>query len=215
MIQLSDIISRIRTKHEQATNVRWTDANIQGIINEGLESLAESTHFYERYTTIPMAVSRHWYDLRGFVPETVVRIRSVYNTNRTEWLRPGAVENLPYDWLLSVGEPQVYFTRGIHWLGVWPKPGNGNAGFLRVYFSAIPAHFTFTQAVLRDLPDNHIPALEDYALYEMAAQDRQGARAKTLYRSYLAREKGLQDFIDRRMVDSTAGVMSGMMGPNQ
>lgn len=64
MIQLSDIISRIRTKHEQATNVRWTDANIQGIINEGLESLAESTHFYERYTTIPMAVSRHWYDLQ-------------------------------------------------------------------------------------------------------------------------------------------------------
>jgi len=74
MISLADITNRVRTKHEAATSVRWSDAAIHKRINEGLECLAESTYFYERYTTIALMPNRTWYDVRGFTPETVLRI---------------------------------------------------------------------------------------------------------------------------------------------
>jgi hypothetical protein len=205
MIPLSDLISRVRTKYEQSSNVRWSDDDITSAINEGLQSLAEGTGFYERYVTIPLAQPRQWYDVRGFTPEVVVHIKSIHNSNRNLWLKPVSTEELPYNWEQSVGEPQYFFTRGIHWFGVWPRPEANNAGWLRVYFAGIPQDFTFGQQVLRDLPDNHLPALEDYALYELSAQDRETARAIQHYRSYLKREKDLQDFIDGRRVDSTAG----------
>ena len=208
MIPLSDLISRVRTKHEHATSVRWTDADIQKVINEGLECLAEATHFYERYITVPIQMSRTWYDLRGFTPEVVVSIKSIHSSTRNYWLKPISVRDLPYNWEQSVGEPQCFFTRGCHWYGVWPRAGSDeSSGFHRVYFAGIPQRFENTQAVLRDLPDNHVIALEDYALYELAAQDREWKRAQQLFQSYRKREKDLADFIDGRRNPSTAGAM--------
>lgn len=206
MIPLSEIISRVRTKHESATGVRWSDDDIQSAINEGLQSLAEGTYFYERYATVPIQEGRQWYDLRGFTPEVVVRIKSIHSSNRNYWLTPISTEMLPYNWEQSVGEPQTFFTRGIYWYGVWPRAGSDStSGYHRVYFAGIPQDFSHPQAVLRDLPDNHVPALEDYALYEMAAQDRESKRAIMHYQSYLKRQRDLREFMDNRLQGGTAG----------
>lgn len=208
MIPLSDLVSRVRTRAEHSGSTRWTDAAIQKVINDGLECLAESSHFYERYVTIPGQPYRQWFDLRGFTPETPIRIKSIWSSNRNEWLRPVATSDLPWDWEESVGEPQVYFTRGVHWFGLWPKFGSSASGYYRVYFTGVPQKFDYTQAVLRDLPDNHLPALEDYALYEMAVQDRDHKRAMLHYLSYMRREKDLKNFMDRRMVGGPAQGLS-------
>lgn len=213
MILLADLIARIRVQHEQASAVRWTDADITEAINEGLETLAEATHFYERYTTIPFSAcaNRNYINLEGFVPETVVRITSIYNSNRTEWLRPVSPNLLPYDWTQSVGEPQVFFTRGANWLGLWPR-NDGTTGYLRVHYSGVPVRVAnTTEVILRDLPDNHLPALELYALYELAAQDRESKRAVQLFGKYKERERRLKMYIDgRRSSGDSPGVIHSM-----
>ena len=199
MITLADTISRVRVKFEQGSTTRWTDAAITQAINEGLETLAESTSFFERYCTIPLSSNRRWFDLRGFTPETVVRIKSIWTSNRNEWLRPVSVEDLPYDWHKSVGEPQVFFVRGIYWFGVWPYETSGS-GYLRVYFSGIPSRLEGIPAVIADLPDDHIPALEDYALYQLSVQDREHDASIRHYQSYLKRERDLKRIVDGRYV---------------
>ena len=204
MIALSDIIARVRVKFEQSSSTRWSDADITQAINEGLESLAEATGFFERYATIPLASNRRWFDLRGFTPETVVRIKSIYNTNRTEWLRPVSIEDLPYKWHDSTGEPQVFIVRGIYWFAVWPYETSGS-GYLRVYFKGIPSRLAGTPAVIPDLPDDHIPALEDYALYQLACQDREHDRAIQHYQSYLKRETELKHRVESRLTAGSGG----------
>ena len=213
MIPLSTILSRIRTKYESTSGgstVRWTDDRLTGLIGEGLECISESTGFYERYCTMPVQPNRTWYDLRGFTPETVVRINSIWSTNRNEFLQPIVEGQLKLQWEDSTGEPQQFFTRGIYWLGVWPKAGDSATGYLRVYFSGIPARFDFPQAVIRDLPDDYLPALEDYVLYEMAGIDREPKKALRYWSSYMEREKSLHDMRDRRLVGSTAGCIGGI-----
>jgi hypothetical protein len=215
MIPLSTLLSRIRTRYEAeagvSSPVRWTDAEITKFVNEGLESLAESTGFYERYCTIPCEANRVYYDLRGFTPETVSRIKSIWCSNRNDWLKPETPENLDFTWEQATGDPLVFFTRGIYWIGLYPHPVD-STGYLRVYFEGIPGRFTHTQAVLGDLPDQYYPALEDYALYEMASLDGESQRAIAHFQAYVAREKALRNYMDRRLVASTAGRLGRLAG---
>lgn len=211
MIPLSDVGARVRVRYEAESGgatTRYTNTSVYAFINDGLRELAEATLFYERYVTIPLEAEQRFYDLRGFTPETVVRIKSVWSTTRNDWLRPTAVEDFDTTWEQSVGEPQRFFTRGIYWLAVDPVPSS-TAGFLRVYFAGIPGEYTHAQAVLGDLPDDYVPALEAYALYEMAAMDRKTKSALLYWKDYQTREKSLAGFVDRRSVEAYAGRIGG------
>lgn len=216
MIPLSEIISRVRTRYEVADSIRWSDADITLFINEGLETLAEATNFYERYTVIPIEANRTWYDLRGFTPETVVEVKSIWSSRRNDWLSPVGEGDLQFRWEESSGDPHLFFTRGAYWLGVWPKADTTSTGHLRVQFSGVPNRYLVSQSVLYDLPNDHIPALEDYALHEMAFQDGEIPLGLRYWSSYLDRERKLSMFVDHRLdgaiTDKFGGFRSGTMG---
>lgn len=214
MVPLSELQTRVRRRYEAESggaNTRFSNADIQRFINAGLETLAEETGFYERYVTIPVAGGRTYYDLRGFTPEIVVSIKSVWSTVRNEWLYPAKDGDLDSQWETAVGTPQEFWTEGINWLGVFPK-ASGTSGYFRVFFSGVPGPFTHPQAVLAELPDSYVTALEDYALYEMAAADRLPKRALLHWADYSRREKSLREFVDRRLASARAGVMGSLSG---
>lgn len=210
MIPLSQIISRIRTRYEVSDTVRWSDSDIKLFVNEGLECLAESSHFYERYITIAVRPGT-WYDLRGFTPETVVSIKSAWSTTRNDWLTPVGEGDLQFKWEDSTGDPQLFFTRGVYWFGVWPKASSSTTGDIRIYFSGVPNRYLVDQSVLYDLPDDHVPALEDYALHEMAFQDGEKQLALRYFKSYSDREKRLAQFVDHRLDGGISSRFSGIM----
>ena len=212
MVPLSQILTRIRRRYEAesgGSSERWTDARITDFVNEGLECLAEATGFYERYCTIPVGDGRIYYDVRGFTPETIVDITSVWSSSRNDWLKPGSIEDLHTTWENATGDPQMFFTRGIYWIGVYPNSGTG---YLRVHFKGVPPRFSHPQAVLMDLPDDRVTALEDYALHEMTASDRQTKRSILHWSEYAKREKSFKEFMDRRLVASRAGRFGRLSG---
>ena len=215
MIPLSSLLSRIRTKYEAEAGVpspvRWSDSNLITFVNEGLETLAESSGFYERYCSVPIQANRRYYDIRGLTPETAVQIKSVFGSVRNEWLLPKTSEDFGVGWEKVTGDPYAFFPCGIFWVAVYPLPTT-STGTLRVHFSGIPSRFTHTQAVLGDLPDQFYPALEDYSLYEMAALDREPKRAIDHFKAYMLREKQLKEYMDRRLVASTAGRLGRLSG---
>jgi len=214
MIPLSTHISRIRTRYDSASggsSTRWSDSRIQDFINEGLESLAESTLFYERYTTVPIQENRTWYDLRGFTPETVVRIRSIWNQQKNIWLNPINPMKLDPRWEQRTGSPEAFFTRGIYWFAVYPKSDAAltndisTQGYMRVFFAGIPSRFTNTQQVLRDLPEDYFVALYDYVLSEMASIDGRTPMALHYWQSYQDRENRLSKFVGHRVDGARVG----------
>jgi hypothetical protein len=215
MVPLSTIIANVRLRYEAVSGgslVRWSDADITEFVNQGLETLAEATGFYERYASVPVQLDRTFYDVRGFTPETVIQVTSIWSTLRNQWLEPIDPNQLDIWWEKARGTPLSFFTRGIYWFGVYPASDTDGSNTLQVHFKAIPSRFTHTQAVLGDLPDDHTTALEDYALYEMACVDRQPKRAIQLFESYQRREKALLDFTDNRLVSASAGRMGKFAG---
>lgn len=205
MLTLSDIRSRVRTKFEAATT-RWTDADIDAAINDGLGELSEATRYYESWVSIKLKASRTYYDLRGLTPETAMSVTAVWHEPGVRWLTPMALQDITYEeWEETSGNPTGWFVRGLWWLGVWPHPSEDVDEFLRVYYSAVAPKLVDDGDEPRQLPDEFIPALEEYAVYEL--QQREGETDKALFwwGKYKEREKALEQHMAHRVTTARTG----------
>lgn len=192
--------------------MRWKDVDIILAINEGLDDLSEVSRFYERHVSVPVGNLRTYYDLRGWLPESALGVTSVWSDVIEDWLFPCSVSQLRTRWEQSTGPSRQFFMRGLFWMGVWPKPETAS-GTLRVYFSGFAPHFLHGQSVLRDLPDDYVVALEEYAIYSLAADDGESTRALRHFEDYAKKALELADHVERRTVTarrismgSTAGI---------
>ena len=205
MLTLSDIRSRVRTKFEAATT-RWSDADIDAAINDGLGELSEATRYYESWVSIKLKASRTYYDLRGLTPETAMSVTAVWHEPGVRWLTPMALQDITYEeWEETSGNPTGWFVRGLWWLGVWPHPSSDVDEFLRVYYSAVAPKLVDDGDEPRPLPDEFVPALEEYAVYEL--QQREGETDKALYwwGKYKEREKALEQHMAHRVTTARTG----------
>jgi len=179
MLTLSDIRSRVRTRFE-AGAVRWPDAEVNAAINDGIAELSEATRYFERWVSVPLKGGRTYYDLRGLTPETVMSVTAVEHLAGVRWLAPNALCDMTYDeWEKTTGNPISWFVRGAWWLGIWPRPSADLDEWVRVYYTAVAPSLTEDGQEPAQLPDEFVPALEEYAVYEL--QLREGETDKALF----------------------------------
>ena len=211
MIPRSEVESRVRTRFEQESSVRWASADIVSAINEGLDELSERTHFYQRYVSIPVVPGRVYYNLTSYIPDDAISLRSCWSTVRADWLEATAEHTLEPSWEEGIGDPQKWFPRGALYIGVYPHPAVGATapGYMRLYFSSLAPHFSHSQAVLGDLTNDFVPALVDYALYELQARDGESKKALIHWKSFDKRAKLLEDFVARRGRSQRVSTMGG------
>jgi hypothetical protein len=206
MLTLSDIRSRVRTRFEAASSTRWSDSDINAAINDGLAELSEATRYYERWASIPLKGLRTYYDLRGLTPETALSVTSVWHESGNRWLEPVNWRDMKYEeWEETTGEPISWFVRGINWLALWPHPSEDVDQWVRVYYTGVAPGLEEDGEVPDQLPDEFVPALEEYALYEL--QQREGETDKALYwwQQYKVREKALEQHMAHRVTTARTG----------
>jgi hypothetical protein len=164
---------------------------------------------------IPLKGRQTYYDLRGFIPRGFIRVTAVWNVNEQIWLTPSDFRDLNTPrWETVTDSPQRYLMRGLYWIGLYPRP-NGDSNTIRVHFGGLAPHFVDSASVLSDLPDDLIPALEDYSLYELTVNEKDPDKALRHWASYEKRKKGLEDFVERRTVTarlSKFGRNTGRLG---
>jgi hypothetical protein len=203
------MIASILHKYEQSSTARWTDAAIKDAINEGLDELSESTLFYERYVTIPLVADRIYYDLRGYLPESALAVVSIWDYARNDWLWPISEDQLGFKWEQSRGEPQFYFLRGLNWLGLWPIPSGSTTGYVRVYYAGLCPHYEMGQDVRSEIPEDLLHALEEYALYDLSAQDGETDKALQHWEEYTTIEADFRKLVEKRGVAARHGRIGG------
>jgi hypothetical protein len=195
----------VRTRFEAESLVRWSDSCIHTAVNEGLDELSESARFVERVVSVPIA-ARNFYDLRGYVPDDFVSVRAIWSTVREDWLTPTSEHLLHERWEESTGDPHSFFKRGWNWIVVYPRATSAT-GFLRVYLSCLAPQLLHGQAVTEDLPDDFAPALEDYALYDLQAQDGETRKALGHWKEFSERQRNFGEFVESR--GRTSGFIGG------
>lgn len=206
MLTLSDIRSRVRTKFEAASTTRWSSADIDSAINDGLSELSEVAGYYESWVSIKLKEKRTYYDLRGLTPETVMSVKAVWHEPGVRWLTPIALDDIGYDeWEETTGNPTAWFQRGLWWLGVWPHPSTDLDEYLRIYYTAVAPKLVGDGDVPRQLPDEFIPALEEYAIYELNQRDGETDKALFWWGKFQERAGTLKQHMAHRITIARTG----------
>lgn len=207
MLTLSDIRGRVRTKYEAASTTRWSDADINAAINDGLAELSEVTRYFERWVSLPLKAERTYYDLRGLTPEQPMSVTAVWHEPGVRWLTPVSLGDIAEDFEETSGNPTAWFMRGLFWLGIWPRPTADTGEFIRIYYTGVAPSLDEDGEEPRQLPDEFVPALEEYALYEL--HQREGETQKALYwwQKYQEREKALEQHMAHRVSQARTGAI--------
>jgi hypothetical protein len=200
MLTLGDIRSRVRTRFEASSSTRWSDADLNAAINDGLGELSEATRYFERVASIPLKANRTYYDLRGLTPEVALSVTAVQHLNGMRWLEPINLKDIGIsEWEETTGMPTGWFVRGQWWLGIFPHPTADLDEWMRVYYTGVAPALAEDGEEPAQLPDEFVPALEEYALYEL--QQREGETQKALFwwAKYKEREKALEQHMAHRV----------------
>ena len=206
MLTLSDIRSRVRTRFEAASSTRWSDADLNAAINDGVAELSEATRYYERWSSVRLKGGRTYYDLRGLSPEAALSVTSVWHESGNRWLTPGNWRDLTYEeWEETAGEPIAWFVRGLWWLALWPHPSADVDQWVRVYYTAVAPQLEEDGEEPAQLPDEFVPAIEEYALHELQQRDGETDKALYWWQQYKAREKSLEQHMAHRVTTARTG----------
>lgn len=201
MINFGQLEARVRVLFESTSTTRWATEDFLRAANEGLDELSEETGFYERFLTIHLRGGQTYYDVRGYLPENLVRISFVFNNQHQVWCTPLGVEDITTPrWETVPGDPVRYLVRGVYWLGIYPRP-SGDVGSIRVYYDGVAPHFRDSASVLvSDFPDDYLDALESYILYDLTGRDGETDKSLGHWADFYKRQEQLAAFVERRTV---------------
>jgi hypothetical protein len=205
-MNFGEMRAAVRTRIAEASANFWSDSDIDSSINEGFQELADATEWYERSTSIPTMSNRTYLDLRGVVDGSFISPKRARNLQTGKWLTPTTVRNQDSQyrqWERNVTEPSSMFMRGLWWIGLHPKPSSDN-GFVRLYYSAIPAVITDDSTTI-PIPEEFHMALVSYALYDLLAQDAETGKAMLYWNEYVGYESNFREFVKGRTVTDRVG----------
>lgn len=204
MIALADVVSRVRTRFEQTSSVRWLDAEILDSVKDGLEDIAEATGFHETFVNLRAKAPQTYFDLRGVLPGAAIVVTKIWSPATNRWLAyrsPRFLDETYVIWHNVAGGPTNWFLRGVNWLGIFPRLGAGDS--VRVHFQGTPDAVTDLK-----VEDDYGAALEEYALYDLLCQDGETDRAIERWEAYSERSGGLGAQVERRVARARSSSMS-------
>jgi len=196
---LQEMRTETRRYLDEATNVFFTDQDIDDALNDGWEELADAAEWAEREATITLKTHRTYYDLSTVLADSFLSLRRCWNTQTQRWLVPVDPRELDEgyrQWELNTGPPQKYFIRGLWWLGVWPAPPADSLG-LRIYYTAVPPKLTMNSAEPA-VPIEYQQSLIDFALGRLLAQERETKKSIQHFKLYGDLEAEFAQFVDKR-----------------
>ena len=188
-----------RRLREVSPGVFASEADIEQAINEGYQEISDATEWCERWQTIDLLRERPYYDLRTVVGPSLLAISAAYHEDNNRWLVPTSLHELDgidRRWEARIGPPERLLTRGLWWLGYWPRAGS-DSGTIKQYYISLP------DALADDdeepgFPEPFHEALADFAVADLVAQDAEAKQAMLAWDSYLAREAGLRKWVRER-----------------
>jgi hypothetical protein len=190
-----------RRLNEIATSpVFWTSADVDTAINEGYAELSDASEWYERHLDIALFSNQPYYDARTVIGSEFLAPSGAFDYQTNRWLIPTTVRMFDaHDrrWERVDGEPQRVLTRGLWWLGYWPRVQSVTGGSIKQYYVALPPPLV-NDTDEPGFPDTFHDGCIAFAVADLLAQDAEGDLAMLAWKTYLEIERELTDWVAGR-----------------
>jgi hypothetical protein len=190
-----------RLNESSSSPIFWADSDIEQALNEGYEEMADATEWYERFATLDLLSGKTYFDLRSVLSDTILAPKRIRNNQTEKWLTPTDPRELDYhtfvQWEKNTGEPQMFFTRGLWWLGFYPKQ-NADSGSVRLYYSSIPPAMSADEDEPAFPEEFHYGPVA-YAVYDLLCQDRETQKGLIWWKEYVLTEEAFRRYVIGRI----------------
>lgn len=196
----ADVVRRLA---EGASPIGWTSTEIQTAVNRGYLELSDASEWNEQYVDIDLLQDRPYYDLRAVVGCGFLAPGAAFDRQTNRWLIPTSVRQFDaHDrrWERVTGEPQRILTRGLWWLGYWPRI-QSEIGSIKQYYTAVPDPLCVDEDEPGFPEQFHVGCVE-FAMSELWAQDGETGQALLSWKAYLAIEAALVSWVNERASDA-------------
>lgn len=189
----ADVFRRLRELSDAP--VYWSADDVDAAINETNDELADETEWNEQWITIDLLTDRPYYDLRTVVGASLLSIGPAYHEDTNRWFIPSTAEELDSRdrrWETATGTPQRVLTKGLWWVGLWPRI-QSEGGTWRQYYANLPDPLA-DDADVPGFPAQYHDALTEGATSILLAEDGQTTNALLAWQMYLEFEAKLTDW---------------------
>lgn len=197
-----DLRRRAQTALNDPDHIFWSAEELNQLIQEAQEVLAEEVEALTRVLYIPERLGAMFYHLQA-LPGQVMTPWRLWTRNRQHRLWPLSMLELDshYErWLTVTGDPEWWFLLSWDCIGVWPPPTTGGGVFeLDAFVWPTPLPDDWSEPELAD-PDHDI--LLDYVLMEGQVKQWDIARALEIGLPLFQRAKDSQARNSLRAVQS-------------
>lgn len=183
----NEVRRRLRETTDSPT--MWSDADIDGALNEGLAELADQTEFHEKWQYVEILYDRPYYDMRTIARDSFLVCGAAFNSTTNRWMIPTSSHDMDqgnFRWEERGAEPERFLVRGLWWVGYWPVK-HVQDGEIKQYYIGIPDPMS-ADSDAPPLHTAHHYALVEYALADLFAQDSETDLAWASWKEYLEYE---------------------------
>jgi hypothetical protein len=185
--------------------------DVKESINDGYEEMADLSEFHEAITTIPTEPSTIYFDMIDELSENFLAVRRAWNNKTEKWLVPcdyRFLDSKVYPrWETVLGNPEIFFTRGLWELGLYPMETEAGCS-IRLNYVSIPPALTASYEEPR-IPAQFQNGLVEYALYDLLAQDGKTEKALSHWKQYIQIQETFNRHVRSRLsLDRIMGVKS-------
>ena len=164
--------SQLRTRildglNESSTSPQfWSPSEVNGVIQDAQEVLAESAHAVKRTGFLPLQPGTIYYPTAAIGPDVIApyRIWHPYLHRKLEPVTWAWLDERHETWATVTGDPWVWFPVSWDTFGVWPASTTGG-GMLRVDYLAWPREL-LDDGDEPEYPDSVQDALVLYGIYD-------------------------------------------------
>lgn len=188
-----------RLRESSSAPIYFTEAEIETALNDGYAELSDATEWYENHLDIDLLNNRPYYDLRAVVGDTFLAIGPAFDVQTNRWLESTPVRILDaHDrrWERVTGEPHRLLTRGLWWLGYWPRI-QSQTGVITQYYKGLPPPLVEDDDE-PGFPEAFHEGCIEFAEADLWAQDAESDRALAAWAAYVETEAGLLAWVDGR-----------------
>lgn len=177
--------------------------------NDAMDEISDATEFYERHVTVTRKKWSLYTDLRGALPEDVLRVTAVWNPTTAKWLAPTTPKEIDDSvgrgWERNVDRTRWWFMRGLWHLAAYPVSGD-DVSPLRIYYSSTFRHISADGGLSLGLdsefplPPDYNNGIEAYMLSAILTERGETDKSTAWYAEYKQAEAKLMAAADRRLM---------------
>lgn len=172
--------------NEDATSpVFFSTSEIDSVIDEAAEVLAEEAAAIKRTVVLPMQDGTMFYSLRGLASDCmqITRVWDETNTRRLERTTMADLDARHQTWMTVTGDPWRWFPVSWDLFGLWPAPSTGG-DLLTVEYLAWPRALLHDDDRPEFLDVDH-DALVAYGVYDGAMKRWDAITGLTAWNAFL------------------------------